>query len=95
MKKILLFLMAFSFTYAQAQERHTTSHTTHHHYTRHRKHTTHHHGSYTHHNIKVQNDAMDNPYHGKNSRQNDGVKKNEHRNMNYNSGQPLPPSDGR
>jgi len=96
MKKLLLFLMAFGFTYAQAQEHHTTRHTTHHRYTKHRRHTTHHRSSsYAHHNIKVNNDAMDNPYHGKNSRQNDGVKKNDHRNMNYNSGQPLPSSDGK
>lgn len=93
MKKLLLFLMAFGITYAQAQQHHTTRHTTHHRYTRHKK-TTHHHSSYTRHNIKVHNDAMDNPYHGRNSRQNDGVKRNERRNLNYNTGQPLPSSDG-
>lgn len=99
MKKLLLFLLAFGFTYVQAQDYHRTTsrRTTYHHYSRHSRHTTHHHRgtSYTHHNIKVQNDAMDNPYHGRNSKQNDGVKKNEHRNMNYNTGQPLPPNNGR
>jgi len=96
MKKLLLFLLAFGFTYAQAQEHHMApKHHSHRHHTQLRRHhRPHHKSSYTRHNIKVNNDAMDNPYHGKNSRQNDGVKKNDHRNMNYNSGQPLPPSDG-
>lgn len=34
------------------------------------------------------------PYKGDETRSNDGVKKNEHRNMNYNSGQPLPANNG-
>ncbi len=34
------------------------------------------------------------PYHGDNTPINDGVKKNKQRNLNYNSGQPLPPSNG-
>lgn len=97
MKKLLLFLLAFGFTYAQAQEHHMApKHNSHHHHrSRHRQHSmSHHRSAYSRHNIKVNNDAMDNPYHGKNSRQNDGAKKNDHRNMNYNTGQPLPPSDG-
>jgi len=34
------------------------------------------------------------PYKGQNSPVNDGVRKNQQRNLNYNSGQPLPPSNG-
>jgi hypothetical protein len=34
------------------------------------------------------------PYHGDNTPANDGIRKNKNRNLNYNSGQPLPPSNG-
>lgn len=35
------------------------------------------------------------PYRGENTPINDGQKKNKHRNMNYNTGQPLPSNNGR
>ncbi|HXS38464.1 MAG TPA: hypothetical protein VN721_17305 [Flavipsychrobacter sp.] len=66
------------------------------HYTKHHKHSyAHHPTSYQKHNIKVAEDAPDAPYKGEHSRQNDGVKKNIARNINYqNNGQQLPPNDG-
>ncbi|MGN6569074.1 MAG: hypothetical protein ACTHJ0_14025 [Flavipsychrobacter sp.] len=49
---------------------------------------------YRRHNIIV-NDDMNNPYQGEPSRQNDGVKKNEQRNLNaYQTGIVLPGNDG-
>ena len=35
------------------------------------------------------------PYHGDNTPINDGQKKNKHRNMNYNTGQPVPSNNGK
>ncbi|MBA3829624.1 MAG: hypothetical protein H0X33_11855 [Taibaiella sp.] len=52
-------------------------------------------GYYTRHHIRFSNDDMDNPYEGKPSRQNDGVKKNEYRNLNTNqTNMKLPANDG-
>lgn len=49
---------------------------------------------YRRHNIVV-NDDMNNPYQGEPSKQNDGVIKNEHRNLNaYQTGMVLPGNDG-
>lgn len=49
---------------------------------------------YRRHNIIV-NDDMNNPYQGEPSKQNDGVKKNEHRNLNaYQTDMILPANDG-
>jgi len=100
MKKLLLLLMlVFIGQYAtQAQEythKKVVKHTYHHRVVR--RHAPVHHRRVTtrsRHNIKVVQDAPHNPYEGKPSRQNDGVKKNEQRNMNYQTGQPLPPSNG-
>jgi hypothetical protein len=51
-------------------------------------------GPYRRHNIIVDED-MDNPYKGKPSRQNDGVQKNEERNLNVNQTSiDLPPNNG-
>jgi hypothetical protein len=53
--------------------------------------------SYTRHHIKVYYDNMNNPYRGLPSRQNDGVKKNEMRNLNVTAtsfGADIPASDG-
>lgn len=52
---------------------------------------------YTKHHIRVWTDDMHNPYEGKPSQQNDGVKKNEQRNINFTmtaSGGDLPANDG-
>ncbi|MBA3829625.1 MAG: hypothetical protein H0X33_11860 [Taibaiella sp.] len=52
--------------------------------------------SYAKHNIKVSGDDANAPYEGKNSKANDGVKKNKQRNINYqNTSERLPASDGK
>jgi len=49
----------------------------------------------TKHNISVTDNDDRKAYEGKTSKQNDGVKKNEQRNLNYqNNGANLPPSNG-
>ena len=96
MKTTLLFLAFTLMTIgAMAQTHAKTMH--HKHYTKHHKRSYAHHAatSYSKHNIKVAEDAPDAPYKGEHSKQNDGVKKNIARNINYqNNGQQLPPSDG-
>jgi hypothetical protein len=75
-----------------AQRRHSKHRRTHH-----RTHRSHHrvHREKTYyrtHNGPVQQPSA---YKGDNTPINDGQKKNKNRNMNYNSGQPLPSSSGR
>src|ERR1700744_4499976 len=98
-KLLLLLLLAVAAQYsAQAQETMHKKVVTHHYYHHKvvRRHVAPHHTMTTtsRHGIKVTQDAPHNPYEGKPSQQNDGVKKNEQRNMNYQSGQPLAPSNG-
>jgi hypothetical protein len=51
--------------------------------------------TYTKHNIKVSENDARAPYEGKHSMENDGVKKNETRNLNYqNNSTTLPPVNG-
>lgn len=79
-------------TEAQTTTIHHYHHKVVHHTIHHHKRTTH---TYKHHNIAVSQNDDHAAYEGKSSRSNDGVKKNIHRNMNYqNNSANLPPNNG-
>jgi hypothetical protein len=95
MKKLILLsaLACFGVFTVQAQHATTKKKSAHHHKRHHAKANK---NVVTHrqHNIKVTEDSGHNPYEGKASRANDGQDHNKQRNMNYQNGTPLPPSDG-
>ena len=63
---------------------------------RHKKHRAHKITYYNSNSRAVQTDATrPNAYHGDKVPENDGVKKNKQRNLNYNNGQPMPSSSGK
>jgi|GEM_PF-1149909 len=98
MKKLFLLVALFALAYTNAGAQTTMHHKAPMHKKHRRHHPMHHSTAAAHsrsqHNIKVANDDR-NAYKGKHSQSNDGVKKNEHRNLNYqNNGANLAPSDG-
>jgi len=60
-----------------------------------KSHARRHHTYYRTHNTSMKSDDVrPSPYKGDNTPSNDGPKKNQTRNLNSNSGQPLPPNNG-
>ena len=80
---------------AQTPPRKSMKHRSHN-YSRHHKRTgkVHYYGHDQHVQFKQGDEGRPNAYHGDNVPENDGVQKNEQRNVNYQSGQPLPPNTG-
>ena len=86
----LIFLLCFQFD-SGAQSRRNTRHKKYsHRHHRHRPATRH--TYYRTHNRPVEPPSV---YKGDNTPVNDGQRKNKNRNLNYNTGQPLPASNGR